>query len=215
MTTADRQLGRDASPLNPVDLSGAFGTPNRAAGLPNLRTPPPPPAAAPAPVAQPPTPPPAPTSPPTPPSLPATSEQPQKTAAPATKTRRKATSRKAKPPATIVVYLASSLRTRLRAHREATGRSHTNVILDALNATHQRLTDLVAAATSQPAPAMNGLFEVQPGRHVHDEDQVQVSIRPTTHNLDVIDSLAAQHTAGNRSALVAIALDVYLPPYLG
>ena len=57
---------------------------------------------------------------------------------------------------------------------------------------------------------------VQPaGRRVHAGDQVQVSIRPNPSNLAVIDELAAAHTAGNCSALVALALHDFLPPAAG
>jgi hypothetical protein len=43
---------------------------------------------------------------------------------------------------------------------------------------------------------------------------VQVSIRPHPANLAVIDELAARHTTGNRSALIAAALDEFLPAAL-
>jgi hypothetical protein len=110
----------------------------------------------------------------------------------------------------VVVYLSVSVRSRLRAQAAATGRSHTQLVFDALNATHDRLGDLVAV--SGPAAVADGIFVAQrTGRRQHSEDQVQVSIRPNPANLAVIDSLAARHTAGNRSALIATALDDFLP----
>ncbi|MEU4423525.1 hypothetical protein AB0F81_23095 [Actinoplanes sp. NPDC024001] len=113
--------------------------------------------------------------------------------------------------ASVVVYLSVSLRSRLRAHAAATGRSHTQLVFDALNATHDRLAELVAVSGPAAAPA-DGIFVAQrTGRRRHSEDQVQVSIRPHAANLAVIDDLAARHTTGNRSALIATALDEYLP----
>ncbi|MEV6300274.1 hypothetical protein AB0M02_12795 [Actinoplanes sp. NPDC051861] len=111
----------------------------------------------------------------------------------------------------VVVYLSVSLRARLRARAATTGRSHTQLVFDALNATHDRLAAL-AHDGAAAAPA-DGIFVAQrTGRRQHSEDQVQVSIRPNQANLAVIDDLAARHTAGNRSALIAIALDEFLPP---
>jgi hypothetical protein len=109
----------------------------------------------------------------------------------------------------VVVYLAVSLRSRLRAHAAATGRSHTQIVFDALNDTHTRLTELTG--TPMPEPVRDGIFVAQrSGRRQHREDQVQVSIRPNPENLAVIDGLAGRHTAGNRSALIAAALDAHL-----
>jgi hypothetical protein len=113
--------------------------------------------------------------------------------------------------ASVVVYLPVSLRSRLRAHAAATGRSHTQLVFDALNATHDRFGDLVTAHGPAAAVA-DGIFVAQrTGRRQHSEDQVQVSIRPNPANLAVIDDLAARHTTGNRSALIATALDEFLP----
>jgi hypothetical protein len=112
----------------------------------------------------------------------------------------------------VVIYLSISLRGRLRTYAKDTGRSHTQIVFDALNATHDRLAELVAAGSSQPVDQPDGLFVVQRStRQLHDEDQVQVSIRPNPTNLAVIDQLAERHTSGNRTALIAVALDEYLP----
>ena len=110
----------------------------------------------------------------------------------------------------VVVYLAVSLRSRLRAHATTTGRSHTQIVFDALNDTHSRMAELTGGPL--PGSAQDGLFVVQRSvRRQHREDRVQVSIRPNPENLAVIDGLAGQHTAGNRSALIAAALDAHLP----
>jgi hypothetical protein len=111
----------------------------------------------------------------------------------------------------VVVYLSVSLRSRLRAFATASGRSHTQIVFDALNATHDKLSALVTAGGPASAAA-DGIFLAQrTGRRQHREDQVQVSIRPHPANLAVIDQLAALHTVGNRSALIAVALEAFLP----
>lgn len=111
----------------------------------------------------------------------------------------------------VIVYLSVGIRARLRALAAATGRSHTQLVFDALNATHTRLEGLVGPVTDQPGPA-DGIFLTQrSGRRRHRETRVQVSIRPHPDNLAVIDDLAARHTTGNRSALIAAALDEFLP----
>jgi hypothetical protein len=111
----------------------------------------------------------------------------------------------------VVVYLPVGVRSRLREQAAATGRSHTQLVFDALNATHTRLADLTGAG-GEPGGEADGIFVTQrSGRRRHTEDRVQVSIRPAPANLAVIDDLAARHTTGNRSALIAAALDEFLP----
>jgi hypothetical protein len=110
----------------------------------------------------------------------------------------------------VVVYLPVGVRSRLRERAAATGRSHTQLVFDALNATHTRLAEVVGG--DEPDGETDGIFVSQrSGRRRHREDRVQVSIRPHPANLAVIDELAARHTTGNRSALIAAALDVFLP----
>ncbi|WP_430791433.1 hypothetical protein [Actinoplanes sp. G11-F43] len=109
----------------------------------------------------------------------------------------------------VVVYLPVSVRSRLRELAAATGRSHTQLVFDALNATHARLVDLLSSGRHGPS---DGIFLAQrSGRRRHRETRVQVSIRPHPANLAVIDELAARHTTGNRSALISTALDEFLP----
>ena len=206
------QLGKEAFGVPSTDLSGLFGAPATAAvpdrteGLPKL----PPPPNRPNPAA------------PRPPELPASrpSTEPivERSAAAAHARRASRRPRKAskRHPSSVVVYLSVSLRQRLRADAEATSRSHTQIVFAALNSSHSRLSELAVQAGRQPEQPVDGLFVVQQsGRRLHDEDQVQVSIRPNPANLAVIDQLAAQHTGGNRSALIALALGAYLPPVPG
>jgi hypothetical protein len=50
-----------------------------------------------------------------------------------------------------------------------------------------------------------------PRQVVHDEPHVQVGLRPSRADLGVLDELTERYRAPNRSALLAAALNLYLP----
>lgn len=91
------------------------------------------------------------------------------------------------------------------AKRERT--SQVDVLLDALVARQDGLTDLVAARTEQPTVS-DGLFDRTPG--AKGERFVGVSLRIKSGNLQVIDQLVDKHGAESRSQLVAAALSAHL-----
>lgn len=91
------------------------------------------------------------------------------------------------------------------AKRERT--SQVDVLLDALVARQDELTDLVAARTEQPT-VNDGLFDRTPGARM--ERFVGVSLRIKSGNLQVIDQLVDKHGAESRSQLVAAALSAHL-----
>lgn len=91
------------------------------------------------------------------------------------------------------------------AKRERT--SQVDVLLDALVARQDELTDLVAARTEQPTVS-DGLFDRTPG--AKGERFVGVSLRIKSGNLQVIDQLVDKHGAESRSHLVAAALSAHL-----
>jgi hypothetical protein len=110
----------------------------------------------------------------------------------------------------VIVYLPASLRERLRARRSETGDTYTTLALDAVEHCHAELADLLADV--RPAARSQGLFAHRGPRRVqHAEPQVQVNIRPSRGDLTVLDQLVEQHQAPSRSALVAVALNRYLP----
>jgi hypothetical protein len=107
----------------------------------------------------------------------------------------------------VVVYLPVSVRERLRA-TAATGQStFTEIVLSALDATHQQLAQHFAPTTSTTS-----LFSGRSARRRlrHEEAQVQVSMRLVADDLVVLDQLVTATKAPNRSALVAAALDLHL-----
>jgi hypothetical protein len=110
----------------------------------------------------------------------------------------------------VVVYLPAALRGRLRAAATAETTTHTDLVLAALDATHSQLAGRFSAAD----PAPSSLFAAQGRRRRRqrqDEPQVQVSLRPVSDDLAVIDGLVETVGASSRSAMIAAALDLYLP----
>lgn len=111
---------------------------------------------------------------------------------------------------TVIVYLPASLRDRLRAQASSRGATFTDLALEAVDATHGRLDQLLADTRRPTRPG--SLFAAPPPRRRlrHSEPQVQVSLRLTRSNLDVLDRLTREHTAPSRSALVSAALGAHL-----
>jgi hypothetical protein len=108
-------------------------------------------------------------------------------------------------PVSVSVPLTMAEAWRDRAKRDRT--SQVDVLLDALVAHQDKLTDLVAARSEKPTVS-DGLFDRTPGPK--GERFVGVSLRIKAGNLEVIDQLADKHGADSRSQLVAAALSAYL-----
>lgn len=108
-------------------------------------------------------------------------------------------------PVSVSVPLTMGEAWRDRAKRDRT--SQVDVLLDALVAHQDELTDLVAARSEKPTVS-DGLFDRTPG--AKGERFVGVSLRIKAGNLEVIDQLADKHGAESRSQLVAAALSAYL-----
>lgn len=108
-------------------------------------------------------------------------------------------------PVSVSVPLTMAEAWRDRAKRDRT--SQVDVLLDALVAHQDELTDLVAARSEKPTVS-DGLFDRTPG--AKGERFVGVSLRIKAGNLEVIDQLADKHGAESRSQLVAAALSAYL-----
>ena len=109
------------------------------------------------------------------------------------------------------VYLPLALRERLRAYQRLEGGSYTNITLDAVEATHEDLTIPVPERqTSRSGPLFVGRPRRQ--RMPHADAHVQVNLRFAADDRDTLDEIVEAKQAPNRSALIAAALDTYLPP---
>ena len=174
------------SGLPPVDLASAFGSPARSAGLTGLLP------------AKEPTGPDTPEDPspeqavvaPTPPSggRKNASKQPVPTVA----------KPKAGRPRAVIVYVTPQQQRWLR-EQVAPGRTLTDVTLDALEAHLEQLTP-----PSAPSEHPGGLFARSP-RHCP-QPGVQIQLRMTPGNLEVLDQLVGERGFPSRSALIRAAL---------
>ncbi len=114
-------------------------------------------------------------------------------------------------PLVVIVYLPVSLRDRLRQRAADRETTYTTAVLEAIDATHDRLDSLLATQRTGPRPG--SLFSGVGGGRVRPrnaEPHVQVSLRLARADLEVIDRLIAEHQAPNRSAMVATVLVAHL-----
>lgn len=223
-------------PLPDVDLSSAFAKPSRAAGIklpPAKKTAKTAQSAAQRPMSAVPDP----EAAPTPEAAQIAPEAPEaeleatrteaKSRTPGTKATKKVASSRstaaAKAPATatrpsagqgrLVLWTPVAIRARMQAVQAASGTLYLDQVLDALEATVDRLPDLVTEATS--APHVQGpLFErtVAASAETGSPQRVQLTIRGVLNSqLAVIDQLVETSGAPSRSALINAALDATLP----
>lgn len=112
--------------------------------------------------------------------------------------------------ATTIIYLPGDVLELLRQQRLRTGSTYTDLVLDALDATHPRLVELLEA-TNQPhtRPAGSLFAGTNRSRSVAAQPKAQITLRPRTSDADVIDALA-RDLGTSRSKLVEVALSAHL-----
>jgi hypothetical protein len=113
---------------------------------------------------------------------------------------------------TLVLLVTRTLHARMKQHQHNTGTPYREQVLDALEATHHDLPDLIGKTT--PPVVQGSLFERVLPATAPAEARVQVTIRnflPT--QMAVIDHLVDQVGATGRVELVATALDHHLPEH--
>lgn len=91
----------------------------------------------------------------------------------------------------------------LRKRSRTTGESQPNIVLDAIEATADRLPDLVA-----PGGEKDVLFPRLESRGP--KNRIPVAIRVTAAAADAIDALVPKVNATNRTELIVAALNAYL-----
>lgn len=104
------------------------------------------------------------------------------------------------------VYLPRSLHQRCLAVADERSTTMTALILQAVNATHQRLDDVLRADDESASPG--DLFAI-PQATAATEPSVQTTMRLTDQQLAVLDDLARRYQT-KRSRLLAAALRLYL-----
>lgn len=108
----------------------------------------------------------------------------------------------------VTVMVEVGLRERMRRVHDARGCSYRELILDAVEAGHPRLAELVAARG--PVMQRGPLFTRVVTRPVAPV-VVQVTVRMSGDEVAIIDSLIAESGAADRSALLNAVLADYLP----
>lgn len=118
---------------------------------------------------------------------------------------------KADPESPLVLWTPKSIRTRMQAEKTNNGTVYIVQVLKALNATHDRLPELLAKSEPEVEVVKGDLFEWEEPKQA--EPRVQLTIRGmTTGQATGIDQLVKTTGANSRSHLVNTALDAYLPP---
>lgn len=105
------------------------------------------------------------------------------------------------------LYLAPEIRNQLRDEGTTTHRSYTEIVLDAIETTYDELVDQYTARNS---PRRSLFSRPTTTRRRHDDvDRVQVTVRLTLDNEEVLDRLVEEVGAPNRSDFVEQALRLY------
>lgn len=117
---------------------------------------------------------------------------------------------KATPESPLVLWTPKAIRTRMQAEKTKNGTVYIVQVLKALEATHDRLPELLSKAEPEVEAVKGKLFEWEAPKQA--EPRVQLTIRGmTTSQANVIDKLVKTTGADSRSHLVNTALDAYLP----
>ena len=108
----------------------------------------------------------------------------------------------------VQVYLSPGLAEQVRAVQARAGMSNAELVLSAIQATHEQLGAVIAAESAIPT---GGLFsrEYRPRREV-DGGTVQVGIRLRLEDIGQIDELVSAAHARSRSAYIVSALRTFI-----
>lgn len=111
----------------------------------------------------------------------------------------------------VVVYMPVPVHERLKLARQSHTTSQTDIVLDAIEQAYERLSEIVTNALTPACQTEGRLFtRVQQQTQDH-QPKVQVTIRPTADQLQIIDELVTTHGAPDRSFFISTVLDDVLP----
>lgn len=113
----------------------------------------------------------------------------------------------------VSVYLDADALLAVRKTRRATGQTNADIAFAAIDATHDRLADLVAARRRGAARPAGSLFPTRQTTRLGADRSRRVvlwAMRATRTELAVIDRLVDQVAAGSRSELIAAAVEAQL-----
>lgn len=110
------------------------------------------------------------------------------------------------------VLVSPAVADRLAKYRRgAADRTNTSIVLEAFDEQHQRVPELIARARAAAQPR-GSLFPARDDTlHLPGGGGIQVQIRPTVAQLEVIDRITRENGLNSRSQLVAAVLNEFLP----
>lgn len=109
----------------------------------------------------------------------------------------------------VVVYIPIRTRERLKAYCGRTGRTYTDVVLDAVEELDSQLSEVFAQQVGVRSPG--GLFSRRTTRRPRTgEPGVQIPLRLSPEDLEVLDERVTEYAEGNRSLFIRAVLDSYL-----
>jgi|GEM_PF-1809112 len=116
----------------------------------------------------------------------------------------------------IAIELPVDLDARLTSYRQATRKSLTATLLDAVESTYEQLPELIANATGRATAPKTNLFDRSPRLSMpvnfgEKTEKVRHTIRITASNRALLDEITEQFGAPSRNFLVVTAYDAYLP----
>lgn len=133
----------------------------------------------------------------------------------ATTAPRATTTQREKADKAISVSLRVSLHDRLDRFKRDSGLSYPNIVLSAISAKARQLPELIAAATvSVGDDSVPDLFDLPKNvmpRNDAPEAKKELVFRVSERNKDTLNQLEREFGAPNRTALISVALDAYLP----
>lgn len=108
----------------------------------------------------------------------------------------------------VQIYLPRTLAEKVRVMQEERDLSNAELILNAIEATHEELAGLIAA---ESAIKVGGLFsrEYRPRREA-EVGSVQIGVRLAVGDIALIDELVSSAQARSRSAYIVTALRAFL-----
>lgn len=116
----------------------------------------------------------------------------------------------------VPVHLPSSLNDRLQSYMARTRKSHQTVLLDALEATYDRLPELIRQATAgeaaEEAPKAS-LFArpTRPAPVASGEPRIKHTVRVSPTNRKILDTITAELEAPSRNFVIITAYEAFLP----
>lgn len=112
---------------------------------------------------------------------------------------------------TVNVGLPESLNRRYLAYKDESNSSHPEILFDAIEATYERLPELLAARFGRPKEGPRLFARPNQAVNTTNESVKTYLVRVSEENFSVLEDLWRELGAPNRNALIVTAYDAFLP----